>query len=188
MLAGAGFRILGRAGNEAGTRRWLQLLALSSSGTDHPTGAAAPLPFLKPEDEVDIRAGTYTREGTTAILVNDAGQVLLQLRDDIPTIRYPAHWSVPGGLMEPGETPDETIRRELHEELGHRVGEIEKYGMILDAYRNLIHIFAAPLNTPAEQFVLGEGREIRFFGRDELHALKITPHAMEILEHYLRGR
>jgi 8-oxo-dGTP diphosphatase len=145
------------------------------------------LRFLKPEDEEEIRAGRYAREGTTAILANEAGRALLQLRDDIPTIRYPAHWSLPGGVMEPGETPEETIRRELLEELGIRVEGIEKYGMILDAYRNLIHIFVAPLNARIDELVLGEGQAIGYFGRGDLRDLKITPHAREILEHYFEG-
>ncbi len=138
---------------------------------------------LKPEDERAIQAGEYKLEGTTAILVNPEGKVLLQHRDNIPTIRYPDHWSMPGGVTEPGETPEQTIRRELEEELGYVVGEVEIYGKILDAYHNLINIFLAPIDQRAEDLVLGEGREVRFFGPDELPE-KTTPHAREILLHY----
>ncbi len=141
------------------------------------------LRFLKPEDERAIQAGDYKLEGTTAILVNPEGKVLLQLRDNLPTIRYPDHWSMPGGVMEPGETPEQTIRRELEEELGYVVGEVELYGRIIDAYRNLINIFLAPLDRQVDTLVLGEGREVRFFGPDELPD-KTTPHAREILSHY----
>jgi 8-oxo-dGTP diphosphatase len=146
-----------------------------------------PLPFLKPEDERDIRAGNYAREGTTAILEAADGRVLLHLRDDLPTIRYPGHWSLPGGVREPGETPDATIRRELAEELGWAPAEAAPYGRILDGHRNLIHIFAARLDRPVEALTLGEGRELRLFGPEELPP-KLTPHAMEILVHYFRER
>lgn len=49
-------------------------------------------------------------------LVDADGRVLLAQR--------PAHkqlgglWEFPGGKVEPGETPEETVVRELHEELG----------------------------------------------------------------------
>lgn len=143
--------------------------------------------FLKPEDELAIRAGDYKLEGTTAILVNPEGKVLLQHRDNIPTIRYPDHWSMPGGVMEPGEMPEQTIRRELEEELGYVVGEVELYGRIIDAYRNLINIFLAPIDQRVDTLVLGEGREVRYFGPDELPE-KTTPHAREILQHYFSAR
>ncbi len=60
---------------------------------------------------------------------------------------------------------------------------MELYSKILDAYPNLINIFRAPIDQRAEDLVLGEGREVRFFGPDELPE-KITPHATEILLHY----
>lgn len=143
--------------------------------------------FLKPDDEPAIRAGDYELIGTTAILINPRGEVLLQHRDNISTIRYPDHWSRPGGVMEPGETPEQTIRRELREELGRDLVEVEPYGRILDAYRNLIHIFLAPIDQRAKDLALGEGRELRFFGADELPE-KITPHAREILSAFFSER
>lgn len=37
-------------------------------------------------------------------------------------------WSVPGGHIEPGETPEETVRREVAEEAGARLGPLRVLG------------------------------------------------------------
>src|SRR5258708_1361576 len=58
------------------------------------------------------------------ILVNAAGQVLMQLRDDIPTIADPGCWAIPGGGQDPGESLEEAARREILEETTYELGEL----------------------------------------------------------------
>ena len=45
-------------------------------------------------------------------------RLLTILRDDKPDIPYPNMWDFPGGGREGDETPLETVRREIKEELG----------------------------------------------------------------------
>ena len=45
------------------------------------------------------------------------GRYILQLRDDKPNIAAPGQWSLFGGLIHDGETPHQTIIREILEEL-----------------------------------------------------------------------
>jgi 8-oxo-dGTP diphosphatase len=45
-------------------------------------------------------------------------QLISILRDDFDHIPYPNLWDLPGGARDPGETPFETVSREVHEELG----------------------------------------------------------------------
>jgi 8-oxo-dGTP pyrophosphatase MutT (NUDIX family) len=52
------------------------------------------------------------------LLVDQAGRYLMQLRDDIPGILYPGCWGLFGGGIEPGETAEVAMRRELEEEIG----------------------------------------------------------------------
>jgi 8-oxo-dGTP diphosphatase len=51
-----------------------------------------------------------------ALCVDDAGRILVtQRRADQP---LPLQWEFPGGKIEPGESPDAALRREIEEELG----------------------------------------------------------------------
>ncbi|RDD71433.1 NUDIX hydrolase [Paracoccus versutus] len=56
------------------------------------------------------------------MLTHGAG-LLTCLRDDYDWIPFPAHWDLPGGGAEPGETPVECALRELDEEFGLRLPE-----------------------------------------------------------------
>ncbi len=53
--------------------------------------------------------------GVDSLIVNDKGQVLLVQRAD------DGKWSMPGGWVESGETPDQAIVREVLEETGFEV-------------------------------------------------------------------
>jgi len=60
------------------------------------------------------------REGVRAVVIDDDACILLVRFDfaDGPL------WATPGGGIEPGETPEAAIRRELHEEVGMRDVEL----------------------------------------------------------------
>ncbi len=51
-----------------------------------------------------------------AALIDDSGRVLLQQRP--PGKPMAGLWEFPGGKIEPGESPESALARELHEELG----------------------------------------------------------------------
>nr|WP_010392229.1 NUDIX hydrolase [Paracoccus sp. TRP] len=54
-------------------------------------------------------------------MLTHGGHLLTCLRDDYDWIPFPAHWDLPGGGAEPGESPIECALRELHEEFGLRI-------------------------------------------------------------------
>ncbi|MDQ3831720.1 MAG: NUDIX domain-containing protein [Candidatus Tectomicrobia bacterium] len=69
---------------------------------------------------------------TTAILVfNKVGDVLLQKRDQIPTIQEPGKWDVWGGHYEAGETAEACAIRELREELGVEMADPQALKFLL---------------------------------------------------------
>lgn len=94
-------------------------------------------------------------EVAIAILYRE-GKILLQLRDDIPTIIYPGLWAMFGGHMEPGETPLETITRELQEEIGHKPTSLSKFRSY-STEKAIRHVFHGPLEVGLDQLILGEG-------------------------------
>ena len=61
-------------------------------------------------------------QGVRVALINN-GKVLTVLRDNIPNIPYPNMWDLAGGGRENEESPYETMRREVLEELNIDIPE-----------------------------------------------------------------
>ncbi len=64
--------------------------------------------------------------GTRIVIEKENGEILLQKRSDF------AVWGLPGGSGEPGESVEETIRREVIEETGLTLGTITPIGYASD--------------------------------------------------------
>lgn len=89
-------------------------------------------------------------------IVYREGKFLMQLRDDIPGIVYPGVWGLFGGHVEPGETPEMAVKRELIEEIGYEISEVSAFGWYSET--NVIrHVFYAPLTVDLDELVLNEG-------------------------------
>jgi len=74
-----------------------------SAETRRAVGVEAP----EPRRPVDVAVG---------VLIDGQGRFLLTTRP--PGKVYAGHWEFPGGKVEPGESIEQALRRELHEELG----------------------------------------------------------------------
>ncbi|MFT9596917.1 NUDIX hydrolase [Mesobacillus sp.] len=64
--------------------------------------------------------------GAVVLVFDNKGQLLLQHRSD-------GGWGLPGGLMELGESLEETARREVKEETGLDIGELNLEGVFSGA-------------------------------------------------------
>ncbi len=60
------------------------------------------------------------------------GAAFLLCRRAMRMNSHAAQWALPGGRIDPGETPEETALRELHEELGVRLGADAVLGLLDD--------------------------------------------------------
>lgn len=94
-------------------------------------------------------------------------QFLLQLRDNIPNIVYPGHWGLFGGHLEPGESPDIALQRELLEEIGYTPPNLLEFGSYPDA-KAVRHVYHAPLTVELNKLVLQEGWDMDFFTIEEI--------------------
>lgn len=101
-----------------------------------------------------------------AILYRDQ-QFLLQLRDPRPDIIFPGHWAFFGGHLEPGESPDVAVRRELQEEIGYEPPQLTKFRIYADS-RVVRHVYHGPLTVGLEALVLGEGWDLDLLTLSEI--------------------
>lgn len=66
------------------------------------------------------------------VLIDGEGRFLLTSR---PVGKvYAGYWEFPGGKLEPGESVEQALRRELHEELGVTIGAVEPWHVELVDY------------------------------------------------------
>ena len=66
------------------------------------------------------------------VLIDAAGRFLLASRPEGKV--YAGYWEFPGGKLEAGETVEQALRRELHEELGIEIGAAQPWQVELVDY------------------------------------------------------
>lgn len=71
----------------------------------------------------------------TAAIIERDGKYLIAKRT--PRGKFPGTWEFPGGKLEPGETLEQCIEREMAEEMSVRVEAIEKFAEVKHAYSDL---------------------------------------------------
>ena len=84
---------------------------------------------------------------------------LMQLRDNIPNIIAPGCWALFGGHIEPGETPEIAVQREIMEEIAYQLTDFTKFGIYSDE-KAVRYVFQAPLSVGVHQLVLSEGWDL----------------------------
>lgn len=114
--------------------------------------------------------------GARGILFNpETRRVLLQKRDGQAPVN-PYQWGLFGGLGEPQETPDKTLRRELREELGVdlETGQMAPLWDYLSRSGVHLFVFAVEWHLSKEEMRLGEGEDFDWFSLEEGLRLDLT--------------
>lgn len=92
-------------------------------------------------------------------------------------------WEFPGGKMEPGETPEEALKREIREELSTEIRVDELLCTVEYDYPKfhlMLHCYLCSLVT--EALHLNEHEAARWLANDELDSVKWLPADREVIE------
>ena len=109
-------------------------------------------------------------------------RLLLQYRDPDPAIHFPSHWGLFGGAIEPRETPEQGLARELREELAWRLPKGQYLFPWHPGDGSIVHIFFVLLDVPLSDLQLAEGAGMALVGLDEIASFKLAPEVSENLD------
>ena len=130
---------------------------------------------------------TIMTVGCGVLVENEKGQVLLQKRSDN------GQWCVPGGALELGETYKEAAARELREEVGIEVKELQLFGlysgddrMITYPNQDVVYSLAVIFKTNKYTGIISdedsEVLEHRFFDPQDIPTDLFVPDARPITD------
>jgi 8-oxo-dGTP pyrophosphatase MutT (NUDIX family) len=143
------------------------------------------------EDDPNAPAANSLVPAASAVVVDDAGRILLQRRRDN------GMWALPGGAMHLGESLPDCAVRETLEETGY---EVEITG-IVGTYTDPRHVFAYDDGEVRQEFsicflarplsgqlaVSEESTEVRWFDPAEIDALPMVASIRKRLNDWRNG-
>jgi 8-oxo-dGTP diphosphatase len=120
------------------------------------------------------------RRCVSALLVNDEGNLVIQLRDVKPGLPFPAHWATLGGAIDDDETPDEAMRRELMEEIAQvlslRFWRQIHHDFLWNGETQIVenYLYVGKLHGDLTLVKLHEGQRLGAFGPAEIETIPIA--------------
>jgi len=119
-----------------------------------------------------------------AIIENEKKEILCALRG--PEMTLPNFWEFPGGKIEAGESKEEALIREIHEELGCKIKVVKHVDDTTYEYEKVIvrlETFMSTVISGTPQ--ASEHAEIKWVPRKELTALNWAPADIPAIEKIL---
>jgi 8-oxo-dGTP pyrophosphatase MutT (NUDIX family) len=105
-------------------------VAIVVVGSEEGSDLHDPLPFTAEQMSAVVPGDLAGFDGAMSGVAG--GAAFLLCRRAAKLNRHGGQWALPGGRMDPGETPEDTARRELHEELGLDLPESAVIGRLDD--------------------------------------------------------
>lgn len=134
---------------------------------------------------------TLLTVGCGAIIEDVDGRILLQKRSDYGV------WGIPGGLLEIGESFDATVKREVKEETGLELKDLELFGIYsgekgFAAYENGDRVFSVQIvfrSTCYERTLTNnhESKKQAFLNVDEIQEERLNPHQAPFILDWMKG-
>ena len=118
-----------------------------------------------------------------AAIFNSKGEILLSQRNNPTNPATHMHWQFPGGGIEHGESPSDTVVRELKEELGISLLPISNRPLIINSQvyeQSNTHICMILYGFSLETYTTQQGLDeetgdVKWFKLEELSSAKLLP-------------
>lgn len=115
-----------------------------------------------------------------AVIRDTDGHILLARR--APGQHLEGHWELPGGKVEPGESLESALQRELLEELGLVVSVGKELARTVYHYdRGSIELIALASTTPGEVTHMAVHDAVQWFSVDETRVIPLAPADIPLL-------
>jgi ADP-ribose pyrophosphatase YjhB (NUDIX family) len=111
------------------------------------------------------------------VIINDGRALLIQRRDN-------AHWEPPGGVLEPGETIEEGLRREVREETGLEVEPVALTGVYKNMKRCIVALVFRCRAINGHLTINSEVADFHWALRDDIATMMSDAYAVRVLDAY----
>ena len=117
----------------------------------------------------------------TAAIIRKEGRILIAQR--APGENLAGKWEFPGGKIEPGETPQECLKREIREELDVDIDVLDFFAESIYTYHSgTIKLIAFWCQWISKDFKLSVHSRIEWVTRQELDFYDFAPADLPIVE------
>lgn len=118
------------------------------------------------------------------IIRNEQGRILLSLRP--PEVNQGGLWEFPGGKIEPGESVEQALTRELHEELGIRARSFQSCIQVHHDYPEYsVHLCFLEVTRWTGEARSVEGQQLRWCVLDDIPSMSLPEADLPVVQFLL---